>query len=158
MSDLRDLPPHLKVRYGAGQRSIVGLVVGIAVAAALVIGLAWTAWTLANPEVRSKLLAWSAPAADRTEVTFEVRRNGAAEVICVIRVADNKRQDVGYAVVTIEPGDDYVQTTYDVRTRAPGRIVELLGCEAGRMPAVPAPEFPPGTENPPQPWTPEEAT
>jgi len=158
MSDLRDLPEHLQVRYGRGQRSIVGVVVGAIVAAALVAGLAWTAWSLANPEVRSKLLAWSVPAADHTEVTFEVRRNGAAEVTCVVRVADDKRQDVGYAVIPIEPGADYVQTTYDVRTRAAGRIVELLGCEAGGMPAVPAPEFPPGTENPPQPWTPEEAS
>lgn len=154
MVNVRQLPPDLQDRYGVrrtpwwGWALITMLVVGF------VVSSAWLAWTLANPPVRSKLLTWSAPAPDRTVVTWEVRRNGSQEVTCVIRVADNNRHDVGYAVVTLPPGDEYVQPTYDVRTRAGGRVVELLGCKAGGTPAVPAPEFPPGTENPAQPWTP----
>jgi len=110
-------------------------------------------WTLANPEVRWKLLTWDAVAADHTRVTFEVRRDGADEVTCIVRVADGNAQDVAYATIVIAPGDDYVQPTYDIRTRAPGRVVDLLGCAAGGAPPVPGPEFPPGTQNPPQPWS-----
>ena len=158
MSDLRSLPPDLQQRYGVRGRSVVGMVVAGLLAAVLAIASGWTAWTLANPPVRSKLLTWSVPADDHTRVTFEVNKEPADTVYCVVRVADDKRHDVGYAVITVPPGQDYEQPTYDIRTRAAGRIVELLGCEAGEVPVVPAPEFPPGTENPPQPWTPEETT
>lgn len=158
MSDLRSLPPDLQQRYGVRDRSMVGMVVAGLLAALLAIASGWTAWTLANPPVRSKLLTWSVPADDHTRVTFEVHKEPADTVYCVVRVADDKRHDVGYAMITIPAGNDYEQPTYDIRTRAAGRIVELLGCEAGELPAVPAPEFPPGTENPPQPWTPEETT
>ena len=158
MSDLRSLPPDLQARYGVGTRSVWAMVVAGLLAALLAVASGWTAWSLANPPVRSKLLTWSVPAPDRTQVTFEVRKNPADTVYCVVRVADDKRHDVGYATITVAPGRDYEQPTYDVRTRSAGRIVELLGCEAGRIPAVPAPEFPPGTANPPQPWTPEETS
>lgn len=155
MVDLRTLPPDLQRRYGVGRRSTVTMVLVGILAAVLVVASSWTAWTLANPPVRSKLLTWSVEP-DHARVTWEVRRSGATEVVCVIRVGDAKRHDVGYATVTIPPGADYEQPTYDVRTRAPGRIVELLGCAAGEAPTVEPPQFPPGTENPPQPWTPEE--
>jgi hypothetical protein len=156
--DLRALPPDLQHRYGvAGRRSTISMILVGLVAAALVVASGWTAWTLANPAVRSKLLTWSVEP-DHARVTWEVRRNGTAEVVCVIRVADANRHDVGYATVTIPPGADYEQPTYEVRTRAPGRIVELLGCAAGGVPVVESPQFPPGTENPPQPWTPEGQT
>ena len=158
MSDLRSLPPDLQQRYGVRDRSVVGMVVAGLLAAVLAIASGWTAWSLANPPVRSKLLTWSVPADDHTRVTFEVNKEPADTVFCVVRVADDQRHDVGYATITVAPGQDYEQPTYDIRTRAAGRIVELLGCEAGEVPAVPAPEFPPGTENPAQPWTPEETT
>lgn len=154
MVELRDLPPDLQARYGYRRRSTLTTVLVAGLAVVLTVSLAWVAWTLANPPVRWKLLTWSAVAPDHTTVTWEVRRSGSSEVQCVIRVTDAKSQDVGYATVVIAPGDDYVQPTYDVRTRAPGRTVELLGCAAGKTPAVPLPEFPPGTANPPQPWTP----
>ena len=154
MADLRTLPPDLQARYGVRGRSPVAMIVAALVSGLLVVGMGWTAWHLANPPVRWKLLTWTVEP-EYTRVTWEIRRNGAAEVVCVIRVGDNKRHDVGYATVTIPPGADYEQPTYLVRTRTPGRVVELLGCAAGKTPAVPAPEFPPGTENPPQPWTPE---
>lgn len=158
MPDLKTLPPDLQARYGVGKRSVVGMIIAGLLAALLALASGWTAWSLANPPVRSKLLTWDAEAADRTRVTFEVRRNAADPVYCVVRVADAKRHDVGYATIEIPPGSDYEQPTYYVHTRAPGRVVELLGCEANAQPSVPAPEFPPGTENPPQPWTPEETT
>ena len=158
MSDLRSLPPDLQQRYGVHGRSVWAMVIAGLLAALLAVASGWTAWSLANPPVRSKLLTWSVPADDHTRVTFEVRKDPADTVYCVVRVADDKRHDVGYATIAIPPGRDYEQPTYDIRTRAAGRIVELLGCDAGQMPAVPAPEFPPGTTNPPQPWTPEETS
>lgn len=155
MIDVRNLPPDLQERYGVKKMSKATVVILGVVATAFIAITAVTAWTLANPPVTSKLLTWSANP-EYTAVTWEVRREAQDEVTCVIRVADGKRHDVGYATVTIPPGAAYEQPTFNVRTRAPGRVVELLGCAAGKTPAVPAPEFPPGTENPPQPWTPEE--
>lgn len=154
MIDLRTLPPDLQQRYGVTRMSRLSLVLIGIVCATVVAATGWIAWTVANPPVRWKLLTWSS-APDHTTVTWEVRRAGASEVTCVIKVGDANRHDVGYATVTIPPGDDYVQPTYEVRTRTPGRVVELLGCAAGKVPLVTGPEFPPGTENPPQPWTPE---
>lgn len=155
MIDVRNLPPDLQQRYGVGKRSTWSILVIALIVLAFVIASAATAWQLANPPVRSKLLTWTANP-EYTSVTWEVRKPAEAEVVCVVRVADANRHDVGYATVTIPPGATYEQPTYNVRTRSPGRVVELLGCAAGATPAVPAPEFPPGTENPPQPWTPEE--
>ncbi|TXH44241.1 MAG: DUF4307 domain-containing protein [Actinobacteria bacterium] len=153
MVDLRSLPPDLQARYGVRRRPrwVAPLIIAIAVLVG--VGLTALGWTLANPEVRWKLLTWDAVAADHTRVTFEVRRDGADEVTCIVRVADGNAQDVAYAPIVIAPGDDYVQPTYDIRTRAPGRVVDLLGCAAGGAPPVPGPEFPPGTQNPPQPWS-----
>lgn len=151
--DVRSLPPDLQARYGVSARSRWSIALIVVVVTVFTAMSAWTAWTLAHPPVRQKLLTWSAVADDRTSVTWEVRRSGQTPVTCVIRVADAKRHDVGYATVTIPPGADYEQPTYNVRTRAQGKVVELLGCAAGRTPAVAPPEFPPGTENPPQPWT-----
>jgi len=154
MIDERTLPPELKLRYGVHPRNrwLTGLVVALGVL--VLVAASWTAWIVANPSVAAKLLVWEAVADDRTTVTWEVQRTGSEPVVCVLRVADANRHDVGYAVVTLPPGEDYVQPTYDVRTRAPGRVVELLGCAEGQTPIVAAPEFPPGTDNPPQPWTP----
>ncbi|MCB0915701.1 MAG: DUF4307 domain-containing protein [Actinobacteria bacterium] len=157
MIDVRTLSPEMQQRYGVKKQSRLALIgIGLLIAV-FVAASAATAWQLANPPVRSKLLTWSVNP-EYTSVTWEIRRSPEAEVVCVIRVADANRHDVGYATVTIPPGAAYEQPSYDVRTRAPGRVVELLGCAAGKTPAVPAPEFPPGTENPPQPWTPEEPT
>lgn len=154
MIDERTLPPDLKLRYGVRPRNRWLIGVAVALGVVVLFAASWTAWILANPAVNSKLLVWDAVADDHTTVTWEVNRTGTEPVVCVVRVADANRHDVGYAVVTLPPGDDYVQTTYDVRTRAAGRVVELLGCAEGEAPIVAAPEFPPGTENPPQPWTP----
>lgn len=153
MVDVRTLPPDLRARYGVRDRPRWLAPVLVVLALVLAAGLTWVGWTLANPAVRWKLLTWDSVAADHTRVTFEVRRDGADEVTCVVRVADGNSHDVGYATIVIAPGDDYAQPTYDVRTRAPGRVVDLLGCAAGGTPAVPGPDFPPGTENPPQPWS-----
>lgn len=157
MVDMRTLPPDLQRRYGVSRRSTWSMMLVGLLAAVMVVAGGLTAWRIATPDVRAKLLTWSVEP-DHTRVTWEVRRDGRSEVVCVIRVGDANRHDVGYATVTIPPGADYEQPNYDVRTRAPGRIVELLGCAAGKAPTVQPPEFPPGTENPPQPWTPEGQT
>ena len=154
MVDLRDLPPDLQQRYGYRPTSRWLTVLGIAVVVVVLLAGALVAWDKANPDVRWKLVTWSAPADDHTVVTWELIRDGNDPVTCVIRVTDANLHDVAYATVTIPPGADHEQPTYDVRTRTSGRVVEVLGCAANGTPTVPAPEFPPGTSNPPQPWTP----
>ncbi len=154
MVDLKSLPPDLQERYGYRKRSKVGLAVTALIAVIVTVGLGWFGWRVANPPVRWKLLTWSAPAPDHTRVTWEVRRRAGDSVTCVIRVQDALMHDVGYATVTLPPGDAYVQPTYNIGTRTAGRAVELLACAANAVPRVGGPEFPPGTVNPPQPWTP----
>lgn len=154
MVELKSLTPDLQERYGYRRRSKLSLAIAAVMALIVAVGLGWFAWRVANPPVFWKLLTWSAPAADHTRVTWEVRRKAEDSVTCVIRVQDAVMHDVGYATVTLPPGDAYVQPSYDIRTRAAGRAVDLLGCAANAMPRVGEPEFPPGTSNPPQPWTP----
>ena len=153
MVDLKTLPPDLQQRYGYRRGSRVWLVLVLIIAALLAVGIGWTGWRLANPPVTFKLLSWDA-SSDHVRVTWEVNKRPEDAVTCVLRITDAKRHDVGYAVVKVPAGRNYEQPTFQVATRAPGRAAELLGCAANKMPSVPAPEFPPGTSNPAQPWTP----
>ena len=152
--DGRSLPPDLQARYGIGRRSRLPLIAGIIGVAAFIAALAFVTLNLVSPKVTYKLLAWNDIAADRVDVTFEVRRSADADVYCAIRAQDETRTDVGYAVVPLARGTTYVQETYPLRTIAPAYVVELLGCEAGQAPTrVPQPQFPPGVVPPEQPWT-----
>lgn len=151
---LKEQPQRIQDRYGYRPTSRLLIVVG-AVLCVLIAGFGGaTAYQVANPDVVSKLLAWNAIADDHTSVTFEVRRNSATAVECALRVQNKEHHDLGYAIVTIPPGSDYDQQTYQVATNSLGYAAELLGCEPVGNLAVPTPDFPPGTSNPPQPWRP----
>jgi Domain of unknown function (DUF4307) len=153
--DGRSLPPDLQARYGVGHRSPLPLIAGLVGITAFVAALAFVTLNLVSPKVTYDLLAWNDVAADRVDVTFDIRRSEEWDVYCVLRAQDESRTDVGYAVVGIPRGTSYVQTTYSLRTLAPAYVVEVLACQAGAPPerVVPA-QFPPGVVPPEQPWTP----
>lgn len=153
--DGRNLPPDLQARYGVGRRSRLPLIAGLIGIAAFIAALAFVTFNLVSPKVTYKLLAWNDVAADRVDVTFDVRRSQEWDVYCVLRAQDESRTDVGYAVVGIPRGTSYEQVTYPLRTLAPAFVVEVLACEAGAPPErVVPPQFPPGVVPPEQPWTP----
>ncbi len=153
--DGRSLPPDLQARYGVGHRSPLPLIAGLVGITAFIAALAFVTLNLVSPKVTYDLLAWNDVAADRVDVTFDIRRSEEWDVYCVLRAQDESRTDVGYAVVGIPRGTSYVQTTYSLRTLAPAYVVEVLACQAGQPPerVVPA-QFPPGVVPPEQPWTP----
>jgi hypothetical protein len=153
--DGRSLPPDLQARYGVGHRSPLPLIAGLVGITAFIAALAFVTLNLVSPKVTYDLLAWNDIAADRVDVTFDIRRSEEWDVYCVLRAQDESRTDVGYAVVGIPRGTSYVQTTYSLRTLAPAYVVEVLACQAGEPPerVVPA-QFPPGVVPPEQPWTP----
>jgi hypothetical protein len=153
--DGRSLPPDLQARYGVGHRSPLPLIAGLVGITAFIAALAFVTLNLVSPKVTYDLLAWNDVAADRVDVTFDIRRSEEWDVYCVLRAQDESRTDVGYAVVGIPRGTSYVQTTYSLRTLAPAYVVEVLACQAGAPPerVVPA-QFPPGVVPPEQPWTP----
>ena len=153
--DGRSLPPDLQARYGVGRRSPLPLIAGLVGITAFIGALAFVTFNLVSPRVTYELLSWNDVAADRVDVTFDIRRSEEWDVYCVLRAQDESRTDVGYAVVGIPRGTSYVQTTYSLRTLAPAYVVEVLACQAGAPPerVVPA-QFPPGVVPPEQPWTP----
>ncbi len=153
--DGRNLPPDLQARYVVGRRSRLPLIAGLIGIAAFIAALAFVTFNLVSPKVTYKLLAWNDVAADRVDVTFDIRRSEEWDVYCVLRAQDESRTDVGYAVVGIPRGTSYEQVTYPLRTLAPAFVVEVLACEAGAPPErVVPPQFPPGVVPPEQPWTP----
>ncbi len=151
----RDLPPHLRARYGVGRRPWGAYLAAIIVIVGFAAALGFVIYNVLAPNIQPKLLAWRVVSADHVAVTFEVRRSGATDVSCVIRAQDESRADVGYAVVTLPAGPAYVQQTYDLRTLAPAYVVDVIGCGTANPPErVPPPQFPPGVVPPAQPWTP----
>ncbi|MEY4169937.1 MAG: hypothetical protein RLZ94_1010 [Actinomycetota bacterium] len=109
--DGRSLPPDLQARYGVGRRSRLPLIAGLIGIAAFIAALAFVTFNLVSPKVTYKLLAWNDVAADRVDVTFDVRRSQEWDVYCVLRAQDESRTDVGYAVVGIPRGTSYEQVT-----------------------------------------------
>ena len=154
-SAVKDLPPHLRARYGVGRRPWGAYLLIALTVVAFTGALAFVAYNVLAPNIQPKLLAWRVVGPDHVAITFEVRRSEAADVYCVLRAQDESRADVGYAIVALPRGTTYVQQTYDLRTLSPAYVVDLLGCEAGGPPPrVPPPQFPPGVVAPQQPWTP----
>lgn len=155
MVDLRDLPPHLQVRYGVRSTPRWQVALAILVVASFVGAIAWVAYTIGRPQIQYQLLLFNDIGSDRVDITFEVRRGAGQDVYCVLRAQDARRIDVGYAQTAIPRGTTYAQETYRMRVLAPATFVEVLGCEAGGPPTrVPPPQFPPGVAPPPQPWSP----
>lgn len=148
----------LAARYGSGPRPWrVRLLRGagiVLVLLALAVG-AWRGWQLSIPDVSYRLLAFDVVSPRQVDVTFEVELPPGQPGTCVLRAQDANRHDVGYASVRVgAPADEprnRVAGTYPLATRAEAVIAEVLGCASGAaVPAVEAPQFPPGTSNPSQ--------
>lgn len=147
----------LAARYGTGPRAWWVRLLQVGGVLLVVLGLAvgaWRGWQLSSPEVTARLLAFDVVSPERVDVTFEVALPQGQAGTCVLRAQDTSRHDVGYASVRVGPpaGDgNRVAGTYPLATRAEAVIAEVLGCAAGdAVPAVEAPQFPPGTSNPTQ--------
>jgi hypothetical protein len=140
----------MAARYGVKPTSRVLVALVAALAIGFAVGVAWIGWHLATPPVSVKLLAYDVVDDSLVNVTFEVRRDTLTDTVCVVRAQDVKHTDVGYAVVTITRGRDYVQPTYPLATRSRATVAEVLGCAPSQAPPTDAPAFPPGTTNPPQ--------
>ena len=140
----------LAARYGE-DRSRRGTYVLAGAVIAVFLGLVAlvTYWVSASGP-SSQLIQFSVVSDTRVDVRFEVNRDGSATTTCVLRAQDVHHDDVGYASVTIAPGAGYVQTVYPLATADRAVTAEVLGCADGGAPKVAAPNFAPGTVNPPQ--------
>lgn len=143
----------MRARYGLDQRRRSPMILTVLVAVAFLAAVAFAGAMLARNDIQFLLLRWEVVADDRADATFEVRRDGAEEVVCVLRAQDSKRIDVGYAEIDIPPGDDYVLVEYSLRTVAPAYAVEVLTCARPEELRTPGPQFPPGIAIPEQPWS-----
>jgi len=148
------LSPEMQERYGLNRRSVSGVIVTVVIAIAFLAAVAFAGVMMVRDNVRHELVVWTVVAPDRADATFTVERNGADEVVCVLRAQDSKRIDVGYVEINIPPGEDNVTVDYSLRTVAPAFAVEVLACERPDELRGPGPQFPPGIAIPDQPWTP----
>lgn len=148
---LRDASPHLQDRYGY-RRAPASTWVAAGLAALFIAGFGLlAAEKITNPPVTVVLLS-SSPSPDHMRIIWEVHRTADKPTECALRVQNYSHHDVGYAIVTIPAGTTFELMNYDVATNSEGFAGEVLGCApVGDLHAA-APEFPPGTSNPPQPW------
>ncbi len=154
-TELKQAPPRIQQRYGYPRKNVGWIVLGVLLLAIALGFGSWASLRIGNPPIRAEVLTYDVVDASHTMVTFDVHRPTDATVVCALRAQTSDFLDVGYATVTIEPGTDYVQQTYPVATASKAAYGQLLGCAAAGEPLkVSAPDFPPGTENPPQPWRP----
>ena len=135
--------PAMAARYGQGSRPRGPLVASIVL-------IGWITWRMATPGAQGTLLRFTVVDDSRVDVTFELHRDSASDTVCVLRAQSVRHADVGYAIVTISAGRDYVQTTYPLATASLATTVEVLGCSSTGAPRVDAPQFLPGTVNPSQ--------
>jgi hypothetical protein len=143
----------MRERYGLDRRRRSPLVLAGVVVVLFLGAVTFAGVMMAGNNIQFLLLRWEVVANDRADATFEVRRDGADDVVCVLRAQDSKRIDVGYAEIDIPPGDDYVLVNYSLRTVAPAYAVEVLTCARPAELRTPGPQFPPGIAVPEQPWT-----
>lgn len=144
----------MRARYGLDRRRRSPLILTVVVSIAFLAAVAFAGVMLARNDIQFLLLRWEVVADDRADATFEVRRDGTDEVVCVLRAQDSKRIDVGYSEIDIPPGEDYVLVEYSLRTVAPAFAVEVLTCARPGELRTPGPQFPPGIAIPEQPWAP----
>ncbi|NKB93810.1 MAG: DUF4307 domain-containing protein [Candidatus Nanopelagicales bacterium] len=147
------LSPEMRERYGLDKRRSTTVVIAIVAIVAFLGVMAYVGAMLLRGDVQFLLLRWTVVADDRADATFEVRRDGADAVVCVLRAQDSKRIDVGYAEIDIPPGEGYTLVNYSLRTVAPAFTVEVLTCARTDELRAPGPQFPPGIAIPEQPWT-----
>lgn len=142
----------MQERYGLTKKPLGRRIAVTLILVAFVGSLVFVTFGLTGNPVQSRLIAWDDVAADRVDMTIQVRRPEADEVTCVLRAQDVNRIDVGYAEVVIPAGEPQLLVDYALRTIAPAYTAELLGCAVGGPPAVPPPQFPPGVVPPAQPY------
>ena len=135
------LSPAMQERYGLDRRPIGRWIAVAALVLAFVAALAFVAVGVTRSPVQSRLISWDDVAADRVDMTIEVRRPAADEVQCVLRAQDSKRIDVGYAVVVIPAGGEVHARLLpaDDRPRLHGGAARLHRRRAGRRPSAPVP-------------------
>lgn len=141
---------YLRDRYGrasfvARQRLLasVGSLVTI-VAVALIYRISTA------PPVRFELSGFDVVNAASVSVTWEVSRAADTESYCVVRAQNDKRQDVGYATVTIPAGPPQAHMTYHLATESSATLAEVLACSDRPTMRVARPNFPPGVTPPQQ--------
>ena len=144
----------MRTRYGLDRRRLSPLVVGVIIVVAFLAAVAFAGIMSVRDNVEYQLIRWTVVGPDRADATFDVTRNGADEVVCILRAQDSKRIDVGYAEIVLPPGEATVTIDYSLRTVAPAYTVEVLACERPGELRVPGPQFPPGIAVPEQPWSP----
>lgn len=146
------LSPAMQRRYGLDRRPVGRRIAVAAVVVAFVAALAYVGFGVTRSDVDSRLLSWDVVGADRVDVRIDVRRPGDKEVVCIVRAQDVGHADVGYATVTVPPGDAHAVVEYSLRTLAPAYVTELLGCSSDGPPRVDPPQFPVGVVPPAQPY------
>ena len=144
----------MRARYGLDRRRLSPVLVAVIAVIVFLAGVAFAGLMAVRDNVEFQLIRWTVVAPDRADATFDVSRDGGDEVMCILRAQDSKRIDVGYAEITIPPGEDVVTIDYSLRTAAPAYTVEVLACERPGELRAPGPQFPPGIAVPEQPWSP----
>lgn len=144
----------MQQRYGFNHKNHLRTAVIALATLVFVSAVGFVTFSMSEKSIQFKLLTWGVENPERVDLRFEVRRIGNESVDCVIRAQDSTHIDVGYSLITIPSGEDYVQEDYSLRTLAPAYAVEVLTCvKSGEQTRVPGPQFPAGIAPPPQPWT-----
>jgi len=149
-SRAEELSPEMRARYGVTPTSRWSIAAIATLAAAFALLIGWITWQLAKPSAQVQLVKFNAVSSQRVDLTFDLQRDPAATTTCVLRARDVHHIDVGYAQVEITPGRKALQIDYPLATLATATSAEVLGCADNAIPRVDAPEFAPGTVNPPQ--------
>ena len=140
----------LRERYGrttfvARQRVAVAVGAVVALAAIAFIYRVSTA-----PTVRFELSAFEVVDEATVSVSWQVSRAADTTSYCVVRAQNDKRQDVGYATVTVAAGPARVHMTYHLATESAAVLAEVLACSDQPTMRAPRPDFPPGVIPPQQ--------
>ena len=146
---IKDLPPRLQDRYGYRRTPVTAIVIATALQSSSPPSA--DGWRCVSQTLRfdgNCSPGRQLPQTTRPSHSRSIRARQRF-VECVLRVQDKSHHDVGYAIVTIPPGTEYSQTTYEVATRQLGFAAEVLDCAtAGNLHGTDT-QFPPGTSNPP---------
>lgn len=139
-----DLSPQMRERYGLERRNRSTTVLIAAVMGTFIVVLAWVTFGIGTSGLQHRLLAWTVISPTQVDITYEVRPPSDRTAYCVLRAQDSTRTDVGYAVVELPTGSDYVRITTPLTTLIPAYTVEILDCGLDEPPQVNGPQFPPG--------------
>ncbi len=139
-------------RYGLDHRPVGRWVAVAAIVVAFIAAIAYVGAGMTRSDVDARLTSWDVVGADRVDLRIDLQRPADEEVVCVVRAQDSGHADVGYATVTVPPGDAQPVVRYSMRTIAPPYVTELLGCSSDGDLRVDPPQFPVGVVPPAQPY------